>query len=68
MMMSWKRILPPILMFLMAFGTLGATASGAVPRQPTPPRLGFIDGDVSFWRPGADDFESSAPRGQRLLL
>jgi hypothetical protein len=23
---------------------------------PTPPRLAFIDGDVSFWRPGAEDW------------
>ena len=23
---------------------------------PTPPRLGFVDGDVSYWRPGADDW------------
>jgi len=59
--MSWKRILSPILMFLMAFGSLAATAGAARTRgdgryQPTPPRLGFIDGDVSFWRPGADDW------------
>jgi hypothetical protein len=25
-------------------------------RGPTPPRLAFIDGDVSFWRPGAADW------------
>ena len=59
--MLWKRILPPILMFLMAFGSLAATAGAARTRgdgryQPTPPRLGFIDGNVSFWRPGADDW------------
>jgi hypothetical protein len=25
-------------------------------RGPTPPRLAFVDGDVSFWRPGAEDW------------
>src|SRR5205814_3935799 len=23
---------------------------------PTPPRVSFIDGEVSFWRPGAEDW------------
>jgi len=26
------------------------------PAGPTPPRLSFLDGDVSFWRPGADNW------------
>ena len=26
------------------------------PAGQTPPRLSFLDGDVSFWRPGADDW------------
>ena len=25
----------------------------------SPPRLGFVDGDVSFWRPGAEDWASA---------
>jgi hypothetical protein len=34
-----------------------ATPAGAVEGGgPTPPRLGFIGGDVSFWRPGAEDW------------
>jgi uncharacterized protein DUF6600 len=35
-----------------------APAVGAGPEQggPTPPRLSFIDGEVSFWRPGAEDW------------
>src|SRR4029077_20115340 len=45
-----------------------ASASGAAPRDgqaapdqpegaaPTPPRLSYADGDVSFWRPGGDDW------------
>src|SRR5262249_9464719 len=32
----------------------GAAQQGDV--QATPVRLSFIDGDVSFWRPGADDW------------
>ena len=27
--------------------------------QITPPRLGFVEGDVSFWRPGAGDWEAA---------
>ncbi|MDX2167161.1 MAG: DUF6600 domain-containing protein, partial [Deltaproteobacteria bacterium] len=27
--------------------------------QLTPPRLGLVDGDVSFWRPGAGDWETA---------
>ena len=39
---------------------------------PTPPRLGFIDGDVSFWRPGAEEWaagqgEHAARRRRRAL-
>src|SRR5438128_9065390 len=35
------------------------TASGADGQRgagPTPPRVSFLDGDVSFWRPGAEDW------------
>jgi len=34
------------------------TAQGESARTigPTPPRLAFIEGEVSFWRPGADDW------------
>src|SRR6185437_8285637 len=32
---------------------------------PTPPRLAFIDGEVSFWRPGAEDW---APAQQNTAL
>src|SRR5215470_13647566 len=45
---------------LLAAGVLLALASvaSAADRDagPTPPRLSFIDGQVSFWRPGADDW------------
>ncbi len=38
-----------------------APESGSAPQEPqvadpVPPRLGFIDGEVSFWRPGAEDW------------
>ena len=49
-------------MFTLAFGVLAATAGTAQaadtpePQQTaseqTPPRLSFVDGQVSFWRPG----------------
>ena len=28
---------------------------------PTPPRVSFLDGDVSFWRPGAEDWAPAKP-------
>jgi hypothetical protein len=53
-------MLPPILVVLMAVGVLATTAAAArakdVRNGLTPPRLGFIDGDVSFLRPGAEDW------------
>ncbi len=49
----------------LAFGLLGGVSS-AVSQEAglkagesieyTPPRLGYVDGDVSFWRPGAEDW------------
>jgi hypothetical protein len=33
-----------------------SVASAANKSGPTPPRVSFIDGEVSFWRPGADDW------------
>jgi hypothetical protein len=33
-----------------------AAAEGERGAGPAPPRLRFIDGDVSFWRPGAEDW------------
>jgi uncharacterized protein DUF6600 len=39
---------------------IGATAARAATEEPdagrTPPRLSFMNGDVSFWRPGAEDW------------
>jgi hypothetical protein len=36
--------------------TTAASADDNVPRQLTPARLSVADGDVSFWRPGAQDW------------
>jgi len=39
--------------------TIGASAVGAQDARAvgvTPPRLSFIDGEVSYWRPGAEDW------------
>ena len=33
-----------------------ARAAGTRAVGPTPPRLAFIEGEVSFWRPGAEDW------------
>ena len=55
-----------IIGFLLALGVLTAVAPTAqaadapTPEQAaidqTPPRLSFVDGQVSFWRPGAQDW------------
>jgi hypothetical protein len=48
---------------LVTVAALGASAcpalAGDLPNGPTPPRLGFVDGDVSFWRPGAEDWTAA---------
>jgi len=61
---SSTHFLPRIFALLVAVAGLGATAYPALARDdtpsgPTPPRLGFVDGDVSFWRPGAEDWASA---------
>ncbi|MDA8127893.1 MAG: FecR domain-containing protein [Betaproteobacteria bacterium] len=49
-------------LFLLFFlvGSAAAAAGAELP-SPTPPRLSFIDGDVSYWRPGADDWAEAQP-------
>jgi len=39
--------------------TPAGAEAGAIGR--TPPRLSFIDGQVSFWRPGAEDWVAARP-------
>ena len=46
---------------MLAGGSAAAQPSGTPDQQPaavgqTPPRLSFVDGQVSFWRPGAQDW------------
>src|SRR5207249_219115 len=54
MTMGWKRLATTSLALLVAV----AGRAAAIPRgaEPTPPRLSFTDGEVSFWRPGAEDW------------
>src|SRR5262249_32167327 len=53
-----RRLFATSLALVLALG--GAASAGARTRDQesgaTPPRLSFIDGEVSFWRPGADDW------------
>jgi hypothetical protein len=57
-----RHILPPLLAFLCAFtglllpGPRPADAQNDTRSGATPPRLSFIDGAVSFWRPGAEEW------------
>jgi hypothetical protein len=46
-----------VILFTLAFGVLTAIAAVAQPAiDRTPPRLSYADGQVSFWRPGAQDW------------
>jgi hypothetical protein len=48
---TWTAVLAVIGLVLAAVPTHAQERGG-----PTPPRLAFIDGEVSFWRPGAQDW------------
>src|SRR5439155_11727153 len=56
--MGWKRLATTALALLVALAGRVPGAAAAIPREagPTPPRLSFTDGEVSFWRPGAEDW------------
>jgi hypothetical protein len=52
-----------VIAFVLVLGVLTGVARAADPPTPdastiarTPPRLSFVDGQVSFWRPGAQDW------------
>src|SRR2546426_811018 len=48
-----------VLALLTACALSAGTAPAATRGErggPTPPRLSFVDGEVSFWRPGAEDW------------
>ncbi len=57
---AWRshRFLAAVVAILVALGSLGAPRVARAQRTegPTPPRLAFFDGEVSFWRPGAEDW------------
>ncbi len=55
-MMLCRRVLPLILALLVGFSGAPARAESGRDAGPTPPRLSFFDGEVSFWRPGAEDW------------
>src|SRR5207248_5073921 len=40
---------------------MAAAADDEERGNPTPPRLSFLDGDASFWRPGAEDWAPAKP-------
>ena len=56
--MGWKRLATTALVLLVAVAGRAPGVAAAVPRGAgaTPPRLSFTDGEVSFWRPGAEDW------------
>ena len=59
-----RRILPTVLACLFALAGIGpkpctAKAQNATRSGPTPPRLRFTDGAVSFWRTGAEEWSAA---------
>ena len=50
------RTVVGVLSLALAGGRMAAAAEGFRGEGPTPPRVSFLDQDVSFWRPGADDW------------
>ncbi len=59
----WRVIVACILALGLAGGSaLAAEGSGAAGTGPvgrTPPRLSYVDGEVSFWRPGASEWTAA---------
>ncbi len=57
--MSFRRSVRVILSVLAMVSAMGVSAAGAQEARAvgvTPPRLSFLDGEVSYWRPGAEDW------------
>ena len=64
----WRnRFMTTALLLLMLAGSLVPGQARAARNEggSPPPRLGFMDGEVSFWRPGAEDW---APAQQNTPL
>src|SRR5438046_1781979 len=53
-----RRMLAAALMVLASLTLADALVHAETARTigPTPPRLALVDGEVSFWRPGAEDW------------
>jgi hypothetical protein len=51
----------PLLFLLAVFVSTPVAANGDEVWMPTPPRLSFIDGEVSYWREGAEDWALARP-------
>src|SRR5574340_1110345 len=49
------------LLLVLAWTHTAALAADDDSWAPTPPRLGYIDGEVSYWRPGAEDWARARP-------
>lgn len=61
-MNTLQRIgLLPLLVLLVLMGNVATAADGDEDWAPTPPRLSFIDGEVSYWRTGADEWARARP-------
>src|SRR5512138_2843451 len=61
-MQYMRRIALLWLLFLLVWPAGGAlAAAGDEAWAPTPPRLGYIDGEVSYWRSGADAWAAARP-------
>lgn len=56
-----RRILLIPVLLLLLLPVAAARADDDEAWTPTPPRLSFIDGQVSYWRPGAEDWASAPP-------
>lgn len=51
----------PLLFLLALSGAFALAQDEDGEWAPTPPRLGFIDGEVSYWRPGAEEWARARP-------
>jgi len=54
-----RRLAAVGILWLMAAGAASAAEQDAIGFELTPPRVSFIDGAVSFWRPGAEDWTAA---------
>ena len=70
-MMRTRWTVTLLLTWALSAATCAAAARGERAAGPTPLRLSFTDGDVSFWRPGAEDWapaQVNTPLAEELEL